>query len=277
MSGDAPSSPYKIGLAGCGKMGSSMVSAWLSSEIASHIYVLDPNGIPPHLIADDRITYCANEGIFLGHAAAMDILILAVKPQGMDDLCIALKTYFPAGIPILSIAAGRTIDSLQSHFGASQPIIRAMPNTPAAIGKGMTVAYSSPSVTEVQKTIADDLLGALGLLEWITDETLMDAVTALSGSGPAYIFYLIECMTRAGVALGLTPAFAETLARQTVIGSAALAEDMRDVPAGILRENVTSPNGTTAAALSILMDGQFETLMKNAVAKAAARSKELSK
>lgn len=276
MSG-APATPYKIGLAGCGKMGSSMVRAWLSSNIADHIFILDPNGLPPELLSDPRITYCANEPVFVGHAANWDILVIAIKPQAMDDFCEAVKIHLPAQLPILSIAAGRTINSFQNHFGTAQPIIRSMPNTPASIGKGMTVACAAPNVSDNTKDIANNLLSSLGMIEWIDDESLLDAVTAVSGSGPAYVFYLIETLKKAGTTAGLDPDFAGRLARQTVIGSAALAEELRDVPAGILRENVTSPNGTTAAALEILMNGNFQDLMTQAVAKATARSKELSK
>jgi pyrroline-5-carboxylate reductase len=267
---------YKIALAGCGKMGSAMARQWLAAGAAEHLYILDPNGVPPDWLTNDKITYCANEGVFLGHAAAWDILILAIKPQGMDDFCAAVKTHLPSALPVLSIAAGRTMASLHSHFGQGQPVIRAMPNTPAAIGRGVSVAISSPTVMAAQKDMAHALLSCLGLTQWVDDESLFDAVTALSGSGPAKVFALIEAMSAAGAKAGLEPLFAQTLARQTVIGAAALADAMSDVPAGILRENVTSPNGTTAAALSVLMDGRFQDVMDEAIAKAASRSRELS-
>ncbi len=276
MSG-APAATCKIALAGCGKMGSAMVRAWINSNIADHIYILDPNGLPPELLGDSHITYCANEAIFLGYATEWDILVIAIKPQSMDEFCAAIKTHLPPQTPVLSIAAGRTIASFQSHFGTVQPIIRSMPNTPASIGKGMTVACAAPNVTEQAKQIANSLLSALGIAEWINDETSLDAVTAVSGSGPAYVFYLIETLVKAGCAAGLDPDFADRLARQTVMGSSALAQEMHDVPAAILRENVTSPNGTTAAALEVLMNGEFQTLITDAVAKATVRSRELSK
>lgn len=269
--------PYKIALAGCGKMGSAMVCAWLSSGIATHIYILDPNGLPSELALDNNITYCANEPIFLGHLESCDVLVIAIKPQMMNDFCTAIKMHMPRAITVLSIAAGQGIKNFQSHFGSSQPIIRAMPNTPAAIGKGMSVACAAPSVNEDQKQMAHDLLASLGLVEWLDDETRLDAVTAVSGSGPAYVFYLIEALAEAGIKSGLYPDLAMTLARQTVIGAAALAESDDQIPTAQLRQNVTSPNGTTAAALEILMDGRLQDIMTQAVGKACNRSKELSK
>lgn len=268
---------YKIAIAGCGKMGSAMVRAWLSSGIASHICILDPNGLPPELIGDNNITYCANEPIFLGHLESCDIMVIAIKPQTMNDFCAAIKTHLPRAITVLSIAAGQSIANFQSHFGQSQPIIRSMPNTPAAIGKGMSVACAAPPVNEQQKQMAHDLLAALGLVEWLDDETRLDAVTAVSGSGPAYVFYLIEALAEAGARAGLFPDLAMTLARQTVIGAAALAESEDAIPAAQLRQNVTSPGGTTAAALEILMDGRLQDVLAQSVEKACERSKELSK
>lgn len=254
-----------------------MVKAWLSSGVANHVYILDPNGLPPEWLGHDKITYCSNEPIFLGHAADMDILVIAIKPQVMDTFCAAIKTHLPPTLPILSIAAGQTIASFQTRFGSVQPIIRAMPNTPAAIGKGMSVACASDQTDDAQLQAAHDLLATLGLVEWLDDESRLDAVTAVSGSGPAYVFYLIEALAQAGIESGLFPDLAMKLARQTVIGAAALAEIEDTTPASALRENVTSPNGTTAAALSVLMDGRLQSLMDEAVAKATARSQELSK
>lgn len=265
-----------IGLAGCGKMGSAMMRAWLDSGLVHHIHVLDPYGLPPEYIAHPSVTYCANEQIFLSFATEWDWLVIAIKPQGMDDFCNTIKTHLPGNLPILSIAAGRTINSFQQHFGSAQPVIRAMPNTPAAIGKAMTAACATSNITEVQRASANGLLCALGMVEWVEDESLLDAITAVSGSGPAYVFYLIETMAAAGVKSGLSQDLALTLARQTVIGAAALAEEMNDLPPGMLRENVTSPNGTTAAALSVLMDGRLQSLMDEAIEKATARSRELS-
>lgn len=267
---------YRIGLAGCGKMGSAMARAWLSSGIAEHLYILDPNGLPPELIGNNAVTYCGSEPIFMGHLESCDIMVIAIKPQTMNDFCNTIKTHLPRTLPVLSIAAGQTIITFQTHFGTSQPIIRAMPNTPAAIGKGISVACASAYAGEDAKQAAHDLLSTLGLVEWLEDESRLDAVTAVSGSGPAYVFYLIETLAEAGIKAGLFPDLAMILARQTVIGAAVLAEVEDTTPASVLRENVTSPNGTTAAALSVLMDGRLQSLMDEAVAKATARSKELS-
>ena len=270
-------SPYKIAIAGCGKMGTAMVRAWISSGMASHIYILDPNGLPPELVGNGDVTYCANEPIFLGHLESCDVMVIAIKPQIMNDFCTNIKTHLPRAITVLSIAAGQSIATFQQHFGQSQPIVRAMPNTPAAIGKGMSVACASPSVDEKKKQMAHDLLAAMGLVEWLDDETRLDAVTAVSGSGPAYVFYLIEALAEAGTKAGLFPDLAMTLARQTVIGAAALAEAEDTIPAAQLRQNVTSPGGTTAAALDVLIKSDFQKIMNEAVAKATARSRELSK
>jgi pyrroline-5-carboxylate reductase len=271
------SNSYKIGLAGCGKMGTAMVRGWLAARLVSQIDILDPHGLPPELALEEKITYCKNEDMFIAASGAWDLLVVAVKPQTMEEFCATISKAIPSNLPVLSIAAGQTIVSFQNRLGAGRPIIRSMPNTPAAIGKGITVACATPNTDERVKDAASALLGAMGHIEWTNDESLLDAVTAVSGSGPAYLFYLIEALAEAGVKSGLDKDLSMTLARQTVIGSAALADHDADISASTLRENVTSPNGTTAAALSVLMDGRFQDLMTEAVAKATARSKELSK
>lgn len=272
-----PSRSYKIGLAGCGKMGSAMVRGWLAAKLISQIDILDPNGLPPELALEEKITYCKNEDMFISTSGTWDVLIIAVKPQIMDEFCAAISGAVPSNLAVLSIAAGQTIDSFKNRLGAGRPIIRSMPNTPAAIGKGVTVACATPNTDESVQHMANALLSAMGKVEWTKDEGLLDAVTAVSGSGPAYVFYLIETLAEAGVKAGLDKELSMSLARQTVIGSAALADHDADIPASTLRENVTSPNGTTAAALSVLMDGRLQNLMNEAIAAATARSKELSK
>lgn len=266
---------YKIALAGCGKMGAAMATAWLTTGIAARLDILDPSPLPADIAAHKAVTAYTDENAFRANADHWDILIIAVKPQILTALCQNLSP-LPARTPVLSIAAGQSLRNFAAVFGARHPVIRAMPNTPAAIGRGITVAVPAQSVTEDQKTMADALLCALGKTAWIDDEGLMDAVTALSGSGPAYVFYLIEAMAKAGAAAGLPEDMATRLARQTVIGAAALAESDSATPAGILRQNVTSPNGTTAAALEILMDGEFQDILTRAIAQAAERSRELS-
>lgn len=268
---------YKIGLAGCGKMGTAMVRGWLAAGLIKQIDIHDPHGLPPELALEEKITYCKDVDSFIATSGTWDMLIIAVKPQSMEEFCASVSGAVPSNLPVLSIAAGQTIASFQNRIGAGRPIIRSMPNTPAAIGKGITVACATPNTDEGVRDMASSLLGAMGKVEWTKDEGLLDAVTAVSGSGPAYVFYLIEALAEAGVKAGLDKDLSMALARQTVIGSAALADHDAEIPVSTLRENVTSPNGTTAAALSILMDGRLQTLMNEAVAKATARSKELSK
>ncbi len=259
-------SNYKIGLAGCGKMGTAMVWAWLSADLVERIDILDPHGLPPEL-ENDKIKLRTDA------APDWDLLFLAIKPQDVAAFGASIK--LPPDLAVVSIAAGKSLASLQSAFG-SRPFVRAMPNTPASIGMGMTVACANDLANTKHKHRAETLLSALGAFEWTKDESILDTVTALSGSGPAYVFYLIETMAQAGIKSGLDPDLAMKLARQTVIGAAALA-DHQDIPVSKLRENVTSPNGTTAAALSVLMDGKFQDIMTEAIAKATARSRELSK
>ena len=268
-----------IALIGCGKMGSALLRGWLASGQVKHVYVLDPGGLPEEFEdeAPARVTFYDKPDIFAGARPPASVFVVAVKPQIMDDVCHAIKKAVPTDALVLSIAAGQTIAKFEGYFGASQPVIRSMPNTPAAIAKGVTVGYPNAHVTPAQKTLADNLLKAVGHVEWIADEGLLDAVTAVSGSGPAYIFLLIEAMAAAGVKAGLKPDFAMKLARQTVIGSAALAE-ADPLPAETLRKNVTSPGGTTAAALDVLMaPSGMQDLFDRALAAATARSKELSR
>jgi len=272
----APAKPLTLGLAGCGKMGSAMVRAWMQSPFVAHIDILDPSALPADLEQHPKLKGFKSGISFMDCAEHWDGLVLAVKPQIMDEFCPAIAPVLPEDVPILSIVTGKTLGYYTKQFGKDQPIVRAMPNTPAAIGKGMTVACASPALHDTEKTEAHFLLSCLGKVEWVEDETLMDAVTAVSGSGPAYVFYLLEALAQAGTKAGLKPDFAMALARQTVIGAAALIE-ADETPAAKLRENVTSPNGTTAAALSVLMNGTWQDLLTEAVAAAAKRAKELSR
>jgi pyrroline-5-carboxylate reductase len=203
------------------------------------------------------------------------VIVLAVKPQVMGAV-LPEAAAFPGAL-FLSIAAGKTIDYFAQALGAQAAIVRAMPNTPAAIGKGVSVCVANPAVNEAQRALCGTLLGAVGAVAWIDSERLMDAVTALSGSGPAYVFYLIECMAAAGQAAGLPADLADMLARQTVAGAGALVEASGGESASALRRNVTSPNGTTEAALNVLMGEEgLALLMRHAIEAAARRSKELS-
>ncbi len=259
-------------------MGGAMLRGWLSARIANKIYTLDPQGLPPEFesYTEDTITHFKNAAQFSEAQPNTDVFVIALKPQIMDTACKSIASTIPESALVLSIAAGQTIAAFEKRFSETQPIIRAMPNTPAAIGKGITVAAASRHVTTEQKEQAEIILKSVGLVEWVDEESLLDPVTAVSGSGPAYIFLMIEAMAEAGEAAGLTPDFAMKLARQTVIGSAALAETESNTAASTLRENVTSPGGTTEAALKVLMNGKFQNILNKAIAAATARSKELS-
>lgn len=203
-----------------------------------------------------------------------ELVVFAVKPQQLEEVVPAYARFRDA--TFLSIAAGKTIAGLEVLLGPGAAIVRAMPNTPAAIGKGISVACANAHVSAAGRALADAALKAGGAVEWVSDEGLLDAVTALSGSGPAYVFYLTEVMARAGEAMGLAPDLAMKLARQTVIGSGHLLEQSGESAAS-LREAVTSPGGTTAAALHILRDsGRLQDLMTEALKAAQARGRELA-
>lgn len=263
---------YCATLIGCGKMGSAMMTSWLKNGLVSRVNVVDPSPLPAHLSNDPRVHYYPS---YQEDMPNSDILILAVKPQILKEASQKIANNISSKTVLLSIAAGQHLSTLESIFGSDQPIIRTMPNTPAAIGKGISVSVSNKHVTSAQKEIADTLLRASGEHKWIEDERLMDAVTALSGSGPAYIFHFIEALADAGEKLGLDADLSMSLARQTVIGSAALAEHDGEASAATLRQNVTSPGGTTQAALEVLMDGRFQTILDEALNAAKKRSQEL--
>jgi len=203
------------------------------------------------------------------------VLVVAVKPQMFPDAAPQLRALVKPSTLVISIMAGVPIAKLAQACGGK--VVRAMPNTPAAIGRGITVAVAEASVSAEQRAVADALLRATGSVEWIEDEALMDAVTAVSGSGPAYVFLLAEELARAGIAAGLSPELATRLARETVAGSGELLH-RSELTSETLRKNVTSPGGTTAAALEVLMGpGGFQPLLTRAVTAAAKRSRELAK
>ena len=271
------SKKLNILLIGCGKMGSAMALGWNKAGLIERLRIVDPTEIPENIKTISAVTHVKNIGDMSASACAPDCVIMAVKPQMMKDICNSIKPFITAESVIISIAAGTPISLFESAFGTAQPVIRAMPNTPAAIRKGMTAAMPNSNVSPAQKAKAENLLGVSGALQWVDNEDMFHAITALSGSGPAYIFLLIETMTQAGIAMGLDDNTASLLARQTVIGSAALAEYDAGTEAAQLRKNVTSPGGTTEAALKVLMDGRLEDLFTEALKSAQNRSKELSK
>lgn len=266
------SSKYNIALIGCGKMGGAMLRSWVENGIVSDAYIVDPAGVPSEIHHDSITSYPSAQHL---QGKPIDAVIVAVKPQILESACSDIQDFIGQDTLVLSIAAGKDLNCLQSVFGDT-PIIRSMPNTPASIGKGVCVCIGNQNVDNTQRDVANSLLSVTGQVEWINDEMLMDAVTALSGSGPAYLFYLIEILTKAGVSVGLERDLSEKLARQTVIGSAALAEASPSVCASTLRENVTSPNGTTQAALDVLTDGRIERIFEEALSSARKRSKELN-
>jgi pyrroline-5-carboxylate reductase len=254
-------------------MGSALLTGWLARGLDPKRVIV----IEPYPSAD--IHSLAAGGIRLNPIAeeigAVAALVIAVKPQTFGDAAPALRPLVGSSTLVVSIMAGTTIAMLDTACGGN--IVRAMPNTPAAIARGMTVAVAAKGVNETQRTVADALLRATGAVEWVDDEALMDAVTAVSGSGPAYVFLLAEELARAGVSAGLPADLAAKLARETVAGSGELLH-RSDLDAATLRQNVTSPGGTTAAALNILMgEHGLKELMTRAVAAATKRSQELAK
>src|SRR4051812_15936822 len=262
-----------IVLAGAGKMGGALLSGWLAQKLdACDVAVIEPQ-------PSDEISALTARGIRINPPAkdlgAVAAVVLAVKPQIFREAGPKLRDFVGPGTLTLSIMAGTTIAAISELCGGS--VVRAMPNTPAAIGRGITVAVPAGNVSAGQRALADSLLHAAGAVEWVDDETLMDAITAVSGSGPAYVFLLAEELARAGVEAGLPAALATRLAREIVSGSGELLH-RSELASATLRQNVTSPGGTTAAALAVLMgaDG-MQSLLTRAVAAATRRSKELAK
>ena len=254
-------------------MGAVTLDGWLPLDIEPNkVVVLEPHPVP-------EIAALAALGLRLNPKPAeigpVPAIVIAIKPQVAPEVVPTLKPYVGPSTVAVSIMAGRTLGFLEGALPGAA-LIRAMPNTPAAIGRGITVAAPNPCVTASQRELVHTLLSAIGAVEWVSDEGLMDAVTAVSGSGPAYIFLLAECMARAGVAAGLPADLSEKLARATVSGSGELL-NRSPLPAATLRENVTSPGGTTAAALGVLMgpDG-LDPLMTKAIAAATRRGRELA-
>jgi pyrroline-5-carboxylate reductase len=263
--------PRGILLVGCGKMGGALLAGWKRRRLPQPITVVEPfavslpKGIKRHATADT-----------LPKRYAPAAIVFAVKPQTLPETLPAYRRFATGGAVFLSIAAGKTLGFFARHLGDEAPVVRAMPNTPAAIGRGISVGCASAQVTVPQRALANRLLAAAGEVAWIDDEALIDPVTAVSGSGPAYVFLLIECLAEAGIAAGLPAELAMKLARATVAGSGELAR-LASEDAAQLRRNVTSPGGTTEAALKVLMgEGGMAGMMTRAVAAATARSRQLA-
>jgi pyrroline-5-carboxylate reductase len=260
-------------LVGAGKMGGALLDGWLRLGLdPKNVAVLEPQPAAELAALAQRGLKLNPDPKTLSDATAV---VIAVKPQVAAQAVPALAPLMSPSTVVISIMAGRTLQFLAAALKRPGALIRAMPNTPAAIGRGITVAVPR-NASAAQRALADGLLSATGAVEWVVDEALMDAVTAVSGSGPAYVFLLAEALAKAGVAAGLPAPLAAKLARETVAGSGELLH-RSPLDAAVLRENVTSPGGTTAAALAVLMgENGLNALMTRAIAAATTRSRELA-
>lgn len=264
-------------LVGCGKMGSALLHGWLRRGLpVRDVLVVEPDGAIRERVRaqHDVVAVAAPEMLPSGFAPRA--IVFAIKPQSMATVLPQYAQLARSGAVVLSIAAGTAIARFEAAFGEDTPIVRAMPNTPAAIGQGVTALFANRHVSQAQRELCSALMAAVGAVHWIADEEQMHAITAMSGGGPAYVFLLIETLAKAGIASGLPEDLAWPLARATVAGSGALAAQS-DEPVEVLRRNVTSPGGTTEAALAVLMaeDG-IQPLFDRAIAAATARSRELA-
>ena len=270
----AEASERALLLVGCGNMGRALLKGWIKGAVAARFHVVEPAGPAAEFAASPAISWHPSpEGLPANFTPAA--IVFAIKPQSVEEAVPAYRPWVRPQTLFLSIIAGKTIKGLTRHLGPAA-VVRSMPNTPAAIGRAITVACANPAVTAEQRSLCEVLLSAIGESAWVEDEALLDAVTAVSGSGPAYVFLLIEALAAAGEKEGLPADLALRLGRATVAGSGALAVAAAEHPAR-LREMVTSPGGTTRAALDVLMapDGLVR-LLDRAVAAAAARSRELA-
>ena len=261
-------------LVGCGKMGAALLNGWLKKGLAfDTLTIIDPAVSSSFIPAGATVIPSVD---MLDPSSSFDCIFLAVKPQSLPDILPVYATRFSGKDTLfISIAAGKTLSFYESILG-KQAVVRAMPNTPAVIGQGITAAIAGRHINETQRSLAHQLLSATGEFLWLEDETLMDAVTAISGSGPAYVFYFMEALVAAAENAGLDAATAKKLVAATLSGSAAMAATS-ELSLAHLREQVTSPGGTTQAALSVLMGTEdIAPALDNAIKNAIARAKELS-
>jgi pyrroline-5-carboxylate reductase len=267
----ALSANERIVVVGFGNMGQALVRGWLAKgRGASSIRIVEPASAARAVARD--LGVAVEDGI-----GAADVVVIAVKPNQLADVLPRCVAAVRSEAVFLSIAAGKTLAEIGEGLGGNVGVVRAMPNTPAAIGRGMTALVANAAASRVQRALCGELLAAVGSIAWLDDERHMDAVTAISGSGPAYVFLLIECFEHAAIELGLDAALARQLALATVAGASAYAADAREAPAE-LRRRVTSPNGTTQAALDVLMaEPGMRELLVRATCAAADRSRELAK
>ncbi|MBM3518009.1 MAG: pyrroline-5-carboxylate reductase [Alphaproteobacteria bacterium] len=263
-------------LVGCGNMGGALLGGWLARGMAGgDIAVVEPNEAARHGASAQGVRAVARP-TELPPASKLDTVVVAVKPQEVAAVLPAYGAFAAAGALFVSVAAGTRIAAIERVLGGRPAVVRTMPNTPALVRRGITVACANAAVSAAQRAACDALLQAVGAVAWVEDEGLMDAVTAVSGSGPAYAFLLIECLADAGVAAGLARDLADRLALASIAGAGELARSASDPPAA-LRRRVTSPGGTTEAALRVLMaqDGMGQ-LLRRAVAAATERSRALA-
>ncbi|WP_316860297.1 pyrroline-5-carboxylate reductase [uncultured Cohaesibacter sp.] len=269
-------SDMSLVLVGAGKMGGAMLTGWLEMGLSgSNVTVVDP-GMPQEMVSLSQ-THGFQLVASAEALAKADIVVVAVKPQMMGKVLPGLTGLIAPNTVLVSVAAGTPISTFRSYLGQGLKVVRAMPNTPAQVGRGMIAAFAA-DIDETMREVIAALLSSTGAFVWVDEEGLIDAVTAVSGSGPAYVFYMVEALAKAAEALGFDEETAGLLARQTIVGAGELLHQS-ELSASVLRENVTSPGGTTAAALAILMADQngLEGLMKKATVAARDRSIELSR
>jgi pyrroline-5-carboxylate reductase len=271
-------SQAKVMLVGCGSMGLAMIKGWASAGVGDKHYTIvtphESSVMPLRAICD--ISWYASPQDLPRHDHP-DLVVLAVKPQSMDKVLKDYKTYATQGAIMISVAAGRSLDSYRPYLGETAKLIRVMPNLPVAYNKGMTFGYACPSIESLDLSLAHELFSCLGKMLWLESEPLFDPASALSGCGPAYLYLLADSLTQAGIKAGLEPDIAETLARQTMIGAGVLLDHTTD-SAQILKKKVASPGGVTEAALQVLEHPEtgLPSLMINAINAAVKRSRELA-
>jgi pyrroline-5-carboxylate reductase len=264
--------PTSVLLIGCGKMGGAMLAGWMERE-AGEVVVVTPR--PTSVPEAGRGVTVVPDAAGVPARFRPDVIVLATKPQQADAALVECRPFLRRGVVVMSIMAGRTVAQIAAGLGAAAPVVRAMPNTPAALRQSFTCCHAGPGVTEAQRGLADALLRTVGEVAWVEDEGLMDVVTAVSGGGPAYVFLLAELLERAAIDQGLPPGLARRMTRSTVAGAGAQLGSGGD-DAAQLRINVTSPKGTTEQALAVLMaPGGWPDLMQDAIAAATHRSRQL--
>ncbi|HEY8189783.1 MAG TPA: pyrroline-5-carboxylate reductase [Micavibrio sp.] len=266
----------KIALIGCGKMGSAMLRGWLAADMADEIHVIKPSALTAEFASHRKVKHFSSLENYKAQGLMPDVVVLAVKPQIMDEICADLKGGIQPDQLIISVATGKTIDSFEKRFGTQQPIIRAMPNTPMAVGKGMTVGAANKAVNTAQAGYAEKIFQSCGVFEWAPEESI-NTIAALSGSGPAYLALFAETLAQVGQHLGLSGSLALLLARQTLLGTGAWVENNPQVPLADLRSQVTSPGGSTAKAVEAFQaNSRLERVVHTAVTAAIKRNVELS-